>query len=40
MEILVNSQASNQFAPLGWFHGAKNTFNIVSDTYVSPVFHR
>ncbi|ORX40966.1 X-domain of DnaJ-containing-domain-containing protein [Kockovaella imperatae] len=24
--------ASSQFAPLGWFHGAKNTFNAVSDT--------
>jgi hypothetical protein len=27
-------QASSQFAPLGWFHGAKSTFNTVSDTYV------
>ena len=26
------AQASSQFAPLGWFHGAKNTFNTVSDT--------
>lgn len=25
-------QASNQFAPLGWFHGAKNSFNVVTDT--------
>ncbi|KAI9637107.1 X-domain of DnaJ-containing-domain-containing protein [Dioszegia hungarica] len=25
-------QASSQFAPLGWFHGAKSTFNTVSDT--------
>jgi hypothetical protein len=25
-------QASSQFAPLGWFHGAKNSFNVVSDT--------
>lgn len=24
--------ASSQFAPLGWFHGAKSTFNTVSDT--------
>ncbi|KAL7422956.1 DnaJ-like protein [Cryptotrichosporon argae] len=24
--------ASSQFAPLGWFHGAKTTFNTVSDT--------
>lgn len=26
--------ASSQFAPLGWFHGAKTTFNTMSDTYV------
>ena len=26
--------ASSQFAPLGWFHGAKTTFNTVSDTSV------
>ncbi|EIW70101.1 hypothetical protein TREMEDRAFT_68484 [Tremella mesenterica DSM 1558] len=25
-------QASSQFAPLGWFHGAKNTFNVAADT--------
>lgn len=25
-------EASSQFAPLGWFHGAKSTFNTVSDT--------
>ncbi|WRT70758.1 uncharacterized protein IL334_007757 [Kwoniella shivajii] len=24
--------ASTQFAPLGWFHGAKNTFNVMGDT--------
>ncbi|WVQ85971.1 hypothetical protein IAT38_008139 [Cryptococcus sp. DSM 104549] len=24
--------ASSQFAPLGWFHGAKSSFNVVSDT--------
>ncbi|WVQ95578.1 hypothetical protein IAU59_002675 [Kwoniella sp. CBS 9459] len=24
--------ASSQFAPLGWFHGAKNTFNVIGDT--------
>ncbi|KAK1923260.1 chaperone regulator [Papiliotrema laurentii] len=24
--------ASSQFAPLGWFHGAKNSFAVVSDT--------
>ncbi|WWD07270.1 hypothetical protein V865_005367 [Kwoniella europaea PYCC6329] len=24
--------ASSQFAPLGWFHGAKNTFNVMGDT--------
>lgn len=24
--------ATAQFAPLGWFHGAKNTFNTVSET--------
>jgi len=25
-------EASSQFAPLGWFHGAKTTFNTVSDS--------
>ncbi|ORY31242.1 putative chaperone regulator [Naematelia encephala] len=29
---LTRLQASNQFAPLGWFHGAKTTFSTVSDT--------
>ncbi|WVF68018.1 hypothetical protein IAT40_002780 [Kwoniella sp. CBS 6097] len=24
--------ASSQFAPLGWFHGAKTTFNVIGDT--------
>ena len=31
---LIAVQASSQFAPLGWFHGAKNSFNVVTDTYV------
>ncbi|KAJ9116305.1 hypothetical protein QFC22_004745 [Naganishia vaughanmartiniae] len=25
-------EASNQFAPLGWFHGAKQNFNLIGDT--------
>lgn len=25
-------QASSQFAPLGWFHGAKQNFNLIGDT--------
>nr|ODN95982.1 chaperone regulator [Cryptococcus depauperatus CBS 7855] len=25
--------ASSQFAPLGWFHGAKSSFGVVSDTF-------
>lgn len=24
--------ASSQFAPLGWFHGAKQNFNLIGDT--------
>ncbi|WVR08665.1 hypothetical protein IAU60_005723 [Kwoniella sp. DSM 27419] len=28
----VQHMASSQFAPLGWFHGAKNTFNVMGDT--------
>jgi hypothetical protein len=28
----VQHQASSQFAPLGWFHGAKASFNVVTDT--------
>ncbi|KAK8850582.1 hypothetical protein IAR55_004501 [Kwoniella newhampshirensis] len=28
----AQSMASSQFAPFGWFHGAKSSFNVVSDT--------
>lgn len=28
----ADDEASSQFAPLGWFHGAKNSFNVVTDT--------